>query len=80
MRKPVTLSLSLKFLSQFTRATSLSPTVTLGMSSGVPMLVEYPFEDSGYLRFYLAPKVEDDDAMEEEAVRVKEEDNDDDDL
>lgn len=60
LRKPVNVSLSLKFLAQFTRATSLSPTVTLGMSSGVPMLVEYPFEDYGYLRFYLAPKVEDD--------------------
>lgn len=43
------------------------------------MLVEYPFEDSGYLRFYLAPKVEDDDAMEDDNVRVKDEDKDDDD-
>lgn len=64
MRKPVSLHLSLKFLSQFTKATSLSPTVTIGMSYGIPMLVEYPLEDCGYLRFYLAPKVGDDEYEE----------------
>lgn len=77
MRKPVTISLSLKFLAQFTRATALSATVTLGLSSGTPMLVEYPFEDFGYLRFYLAPKVEDDDDEGMADVRAKEEDEDD---
>lgn len=75
MRKPVTISLSLKFLMQFTKATGLSPTVTIGLSSGMPMLVEYPFEEYGYLRFYLAPKVDDDDTEmnrgEDEDVEVK---------
>lgn len=63
MVQPASLGLSLKFLNMFTKATSLSEHVILGMSDGVPMLVEYPIEDLGYLRFYLAPKVGDDDEM-----------------
>jgi proliferating cell nuclear antigen len=63
MIQPASLGLSLKFLNMFTRATSLSEHVILGLSDGVPMLVEYPIDDLGYLRFYLAPKVGDDDEM-----------------
>ena len=68
---PVSASLSLKFLNQFTKATSLSATVTLGLTDGEPVLVEYPFDEAGYLRFYLAPKVTD----EEEEGDADEEDN-----
>lgn len=63
MVQPASLGLSLKFLNMFTKATSLSDHVILGLSDGVPMLVEYPIEQLGYLRFYLAPKVGDDDEM-----------------
>lgn len=63
MVQPASLGLSLKFLNMFTKATSLSDHVILGLSDGVPMLVEYPIDDLGYLRFYLAPKVGDDDEM-----------------
>lgn len=63
MSQPASLGLSLKFLNMFAKATSLSDHVMLGLSDGVPMLVEYPIEDLGYLRFYLAPKVGDDDEM-----------------
>lgn len=63
MVQPASLGLSLKFLNMFTKATSLSEHVILGLSDGVPMLVEYPIEDLGYLRFYLAPKVGDDEEM-----------------
>lgn len=63
MVQPASLGLSLKFLNMFAKATSLSEHVILGLSDGVPMLVEYPIEDLGYLRFYLAPKVGDDDEM-----------------
>ena len=63
MSQPASLGLSLKFLNMFAKATSLSDHVMLGLSDGVPMLVEYPIADLGYLRFYLAPKVGDDDEM-----------------
>ncbi|EGG15966.1 proliferating cell nuclear antigen [Cavenderia fasciculata] len=57
-KEPVTLNFALKFLSFFTKATPLSPTVTMKMSDGVPIVVEYSIEDLGYLSFFLAPKLE----------------------
>ena len=37
---------------------SLSGTVSLSMSPDVPIVVEYPIESAGYVRFYLAPKID----------------------
>jgi len=31
------------------------------MSGDVPLVVEYQIEDLGYIRYYLAPKIEEDD-------------------
>ena len=59
LRNPTEIDLSLKFLSAFTKATPLSDSVNIGFSEGIPCLVEYPIENMGYLRFYLAPKVDD---------------------
>ena len=47
-------------MNMFTKSTSLSKTVNLNLAPGVPIMVEYPIEDIGHLRFYLAPKMEDD--------------------
>lgn len=59
LRNPCDIDLSLKFLTAFTKATPLSETVSIGFSEGIPCLVEYPVAKMGYLRFYLAPKVDD---------------------
>ncbi|KAI6182934.1 Proliferating cell nuclear antigen [Aphelenchoides bicaudatus] len=58
--EPTCLSFSTKYLTQFSKASKLSDRVRLSMSSGVPIVVEYQIEDAGYLKFYLAPKIEDD--------------------
>ncbi|KNC51754.1 proliferating cell nuclear antigen [Thecamonas trahens ATCC 50062] len=60
LQEPVSQSFALRYLSFFTKATPLAPTVTISMSNGVPLVVEYPVGDMGHIRFYLAPKVEDD--------------------
>jgi len=60
MNEPVSLTFSLKYLINFCKASGLSNQVKLCLSSEVPLLVEYPFESS-YLRFYLAPKIGDED-------------------
>jgi len=60
LQEPVNLTFALRYLNFFTKATSLSPTVSLSMSKDVPLVVEYRIEDLGYIRFYLAPKIEDD--------------------
>ncbi|KAL7739124.1 hypothetical protein ACLKA6_001038 [Drosophila palustris] len=62
VEEPVTLSFAGRYLNTFTRATPLSEKVKIGMAADVPLLVEYPIEDYGYIRYYLAPKVDDPDA------------------
>ncbi|TEA26209.1 hypothetical protein DBR06_SOUSAS18110049, partial [Sousa chinensis] len=59
MNEPVRLTFALRYLNFFTKATPLSPTVTLSMSADVPLVVEYKIADIGHLKYYLAPKIED---------------------
>ena len=42
-----------------TQATPLSSTVILNLSKDVPLVVEYRIEETGHIRYYLAPKIED---------------------
>jgi len=62
--EPVTLTFALRYLNLFTKATSLSGSVTLSLSKDVPLVVEYPIlnakDEMGHLKFYLAPKIEED--------------------
>ncbi|KAL4884522.1 Mysoin-binding motif of peroxisomes-domain-containing protein [Aspergillus karnatakaensis] len=58
LSEPVALTFSLKYLVNFCKATNLSSKVTLCLSQEVPLLVEYGL-GSGHLRFYLAPKIGD---------------------
>ncbi|XP_044743663.1 proliferating cell nuclear antigen [Chrysoperla carnea] len=62
MQEPVTLTFACKYLNYFTKATSLSPQVQLSMSADVPLVVEYRIPNIGHVRYYLAPKIEDDDS------------------
>ncbi|KAL5018068.1 hypothetical protein ScPMuIL_003790 [Solemya velum] len=59
MNQAVTLTFALRYLNYFTKATPLSGQVSLSMSQDVPLVVEYKVGDMGYVRFYLAPKIED---------------------
>ncbi|OWY43582.1 proliferating cell nuclear antigen [Alternaria alternata] len=59
MNEPVSLTFSLKYLTNFCKASGLSDSVKLCLSSEVPLLVEYALQDQSYLRFYLAPKIGD---------------------
>jgi proliferating cell nuclear antigen len=60
MEEPVNLSFALRYLALFTRASGLSKQASLSMSPDVPLVVEYRIGDdtSSYLRYYLAPKVD----------------------
>ncbi|KAK4408864.1 Proliferating cell nuclear antigen [Sesamum angolense] len=61
MNEPVSLTFALRYLNSFTKATPLSNTVTISLSSELPVVVEYKIAEMGYIRFYLAPKIEEDD-------------------
>ncbi|OAS99857.1 proliferating cell nuclear antigen [Blastomyces dermatitidis ER-3] len=58
LSEPVSLTFSLKYLMHFCKATGLSTSVRLCLSQEVPLLVEYGL-GSGHLRFFLAPKIGD---------------------
>lgn len=59
LHDPVTLTFALRYLNSFAKATPLSGQVTLSMSKELPVVVEYKIADMGYVRYYLAPKIED---------------------
>ncbi|KAH7123939.1 proliferating cell nuclear antigen [Dendryphion nanum] len=59
MTEPVSLTFSLKYLVNFCKASGLSDKVKLCLSNEVPLLVEYGLVSNSYLRFYLAPKIGD---------------------
>jgi len=61
MQEPVTLTFACRYLNMFTKASVLAPQVTLSMSPEVPLVVEYKIGDIGHIRYYLAPKIEDED-------------------
>ncbi|BGP39503.1 proliferating cell nuclear antigen [Rhodotorula kratochvilovae] len=58
LQQAVTLTFSIKYLSNFAKSTPLSDRVQLHMSNEVPLLVQYSF-DAGHVRYYLAPKIAD---------------------
>ena len=60
MEEPVTLQFALRYLNLFAKAGCLGKTVILSMSEDVPIVVEYPIGDFGFIKFYLAPKIDDD--------------------
>ena len=65
LQQQVSLNFSLKYLNNFTRSTPLSNRVTLSLSKDIPLLLEYEF-GAGHIRYFLAPKIGDEDAEEED--------------
>nr|XP_031857659.1 proliferating cell nuclear antigen (pcna) [Kwoniella shandongensis]KAA5524731.1 proliferating cell nuclear antigen (pcna) [Kwoniella shandongensis] len=58
LEKQVSLTFSLKYLSNFAKSAPLAKEVSLHMSNDVPLLVQFDFEQ-GTLQFFLAPKISD---------------------
>ncbi|QPG75607.1 hypothetical protein FOA43_002964 [Brettanomyces nanus] len=58
MNKPVNLSFGAKYLNDIVKASSLADTVNIKLTDKAPALIEYKLQ-GGYLRYYLAPKFED---------------------
>ena len=56
--EPVTLSFALRYFTTFSKGGSLADRVCLYFAEDSPCLIEFKLEGLGYLRFYLAPKVE----------------------
>ncbi|CAG0917833.1 unnamed protein product [Notodromas monacha] len=61
MQEPVSLTFACRYLNHFTKATPLSEQVQLSLSADVPLVVEYKIGEFGHIRYYLAPKIDEDD-------------------
>jgi len=65
LQEPCTLTFAARYLLSFTKAVGLSSRVSLSMSPEVPLVVEFKIESKGEelgnIRYYLAPKIEDED-------------------
>ncbi|KAL0487711.1 proliferating cell nuclear antigen [Acrasis kona] len=58
LNEPVSLTFALKYLNIFCKSASLSNRVALSLSKSSPLLVEFKFQENGHIRYYLAPKME----------------------
>jgi len=58
LNDPVCATFALKYLAFFAKATPLAQQVSISLSSDVPIVVEYKVEEMGYIRYYLAPKID----------------------
>jgi proliferating cell nuclear antigen len=61
LQEPVTLTFAARYLQAFSKASGLSDQVILSMSPEVPLVVEFKIGDLGAIRYFLAPKIEDED-------------------
>jgi len=57
-RENISQAFALRYLQNFTKATPLAKVVTLRMTPDVPLMVEYKIDEVGYIRYYLAPKID----------------------
>lgn len=56
----VSSSYGLQYLNSFAKASSLSNSVSLNLSSSFPLMIQYDIDNMGHVKFYLAPKMDDD--------------------
>jgi hypothetical protein len=59
-------------MSRISKSSTLAKRVTLKIGEMVPLLAEYPLPNDGYLGFFLAPKLPDEE-LKEHTVNMKKE-------
>jgi proliferating cell nuclear antigen len=60
LSEPVRMAFSMKYLQSFSKATILCDKITLKLAKEIPLQMEFNVESIGYVRYYLAPKIEKD--------------------
>lgn len=58
LNEPVELTFALRYLNFFTKATPLSSTVKMSLKEDVPLVLDYKVGELGNLKYYLAPKID----------------------
>ena len=57
----VNLAFALRYLNMFTKASSIGSQVNLYLSKEFPLMVQYKLAELGTLKFYLAPRISEND-------------------
>jgi len=65
LNEAVTQTYAMRFLILFSKGQSLAKKVTLSICHDVPLVAEYKIGDAGHIRYFLAPKIDDENDMEE---------------
>ena len=60
-KSEVNLAFALRYLNMFTKASSIEHQVILFLSKEYPLIVQYKLAELGVLKFYLAPRISDND-------------------
>ncbi|XP_074615853.1 proliferating cell nuclear antigen-like [Acropora palmata] len=63
LNEPVELTFALRYLNFFTKATPLSAKVTMSLKEDVPLVLDYRIGELGNLKYYLAPKIDEEEPM-----------------
>jgi proliferating cell nuclear antigen len=66
LNEAVTQTYAMRFLILFSKGQSLSKRVKLSICNDVPLVAEYKMGDMGYIRYFLAPKIDDDNDMDDD--------------
>ncbi|GIQ80219.1 proliferating cell nuclear antigen, PCNA [Kipferlia bialata] len=69
IKTPVEQSFPLRYMLSFAKATPISDIVTFEMADDIPLAVTYPIEGQGFVKYFLAPKIDggsDDEGDEDE--------------
>lgn len=61
VKESIELSFATQYLKKFTAAGPLANAVSVSLSKDVPMVICYEIKDLGHLKYFLAPKIDDDD-------------------
>jgi len=61
MEEPIEQQFALRYLSSFAKSSTLSSRVQLSFSEAVPLQVSFHMEDLGCIKYFLAPKIEEED-------------------
>eukprot|EP00993_Chasmostoma_nieuportense_P002808 NODE_3572_length_943_cov_114.242647_g3420_i0.p1 GENE.NODE_3572_length_943_cov_114.242647_g3420_i0~~NODE_3572_length_943_cov_114.242647_g3420_i0.p1 ORF type:complete len:284 (+),score=84.35 NODE_3572_length_943_cov_114.242647_g3420_i0:62-853(+) len=65
LQEPVSLNFAVRYLATFSKASTMSEKVKLSLAKDVPLIVEYAIGEMGHIRYYLAPKVDEEGDVEE---------------
>lgn len=77
VQEAVSLPFAGKYLNTFAKATPLSSSVNIKLAPNCPIAIEFPIDQMGHIKYYLAPKINDEDEDDDEIEEIEDRGGDD---